>query len=326
MLMQETLQEFFDSRGLPLRVDRESGILRGVKILGLASRNGRTYLPQALSGAIHLYEGAKVNVNHPKGSPVAPRDYQDRIGILRGITLRENEGLFGDFHYNPKHALAGQLIWDAEHSPENVGFSHNVQARTSRSGDQVLVEAITKVTSVDLVADPATTHGLFEARSVLAADAPSPATGQLLPASELTLPALRTLRPDLVEELLAAQAGELGRLQSEVDRLQLQESLREKRQLARRLLAEFKLPDPDAPDPWSRAISSERFLETLWSAGDEAAMRRLVEERAELVRSVRSSPAPATTFAGKPTSRDQHLVEGSSAVELDTKAFVRAIT
>ncbi|MGO9597438.1 MAG: hypothetical protein ACLP7Q_05395, partial [Isosphaeraceae bacterium] len=51
---------------------------------------------------------------------------------------------------------------DAEHAAENVGFSHNVEARTSRRGDRVVVEAILRVQSVDLVADPATTRGLFE--------------------------------------------------------------------------------------------------------------------------------------------------------------------
>ena len=72
------------------------------------------------------------------------------------------KGLFADFHFNPKHALAEQLVWDAEHAPENVGFSHNVEARTVRRGERIVVEAITRVQSVDLVADPATTRGLFE--------------------------------------------------------------------------------------------------------------------------------------------------------------------
>ena len=143
-------------------------MIRGVKVLGLESRNGRTYLPEALAQAARLYEDAKVNVNHPKGNPAAPRDYQDRIGTIRGVVMRPGEGLFGDFHFNPKHALAEQLIWDAEHAPENVGFSHNVEARTVRRGDRVVVEAITRVQSVDLVADPATTRGLFES----AAEAP----------------------------------------------------------------------------------------------------------------------------------------------------------
>ena len=78
--MTEMLQEFVDSRGVGVRVDRTKGVIRGVKILGVVSRNGRTYLPDALTEAVGLYEQAKVNVNHPKGSPAAVRDYQDRIG------------------------------------------------------------------------------------------------------------------------------------------------------------------------------------------------------------------------------------------------------
>jgi hypothetical protein len=163
--MSELLQEYCDSRGVPVRVDRAAGVIRGVKILGLKSRNNRAYLPAALREAAALYENAKVNVNHPKGHPAAPRDYQDRLGQIRGVELRADEGLFGDLHFNPKHALAEQLVWDAEHAPENVGFSHNVEARTSRRGDEVVVEAITRVQSVDLVADPATTRGLFESLS-----------------------------------------------------------------------------------------------------------------------------------------------------------------
>ncbi|HEY2148887.1 MAG TPA: hypothetical protein VGH32_13180, partial [Pirellulales bacterium] len=161
--MTETLLEYCDSRGVPVRVDRSAGVIRGVKILGLHSRNGREYLAETLRRAAALYEGAKVNVNHPKGSPATPRDYQDRIGIVRGVELRASEGLFGDLHFNPKHALAEQLIWDAEHAPENVGFSHNVQARTAPrpGGSGIVVEEITRVESVDLVADPATTRGLY---------------------------------------------------------------------------------------------------------------------------------------------------------------------
>jgi hypothetical protein len=159
--MNETLHEYVDSRGLSVAVDRAAGVIRGVKILGLQSRNGRSYLPEALTAAAALYEDAKVNVNHAKGDPTAPRDYRDRIGVIRAVTVRP-EGLFADFHFNPKHELAEQLAWDAEHAPENVGFSHNVQARTTRRGDRVVVEAITRVQSVDLVADPATTRGLFE--------------------------------------------------------------------------------------------------------------------------------------------------------------------
>ena len=100
--MTETLQEFVSSRGVAMRVDRAETALRGVKILGLQSRNGRTYQPEALAEAARLYEGAKVNVNHTKGDPSRPRDYQDRIGAIHNVALRPGEGLFGDFQLQPK--------------------------------------------------------------------------------------------------------------------------------------------------------------------------------------------------------------------------------
>lgn len=146
----------------PVVVDREAGIIKDVKLLGLKSRNGRRYLESALSGGVSKYEGAKVNVNHPKGSPGSPRDYQDRLGVIRNVQYREGDGLYGDLHFNPKHGISEQLAWDAEHAPQNVGMSHNVHAKTKQDKGEMAVEAINRVTSVDLVADPATTDGLFE--------------------------------------------------------------------------------------------------------------------------------------------------------------------
>lgn len=57
--MSELLQEFVDSGSQRLRVDRDAGVIRGVKLLGLNSRNGRRYREGALVEAIGLYEGAK---------------------------------------------------------------------------------------------------------------------------------------------------------------------------------------------------------------------------------------------------------------------------
>ena len=133
--MNEQITEYVDSSRANLRVDREAGVVRGVKILGLSSKNNRTYSANALRRAIGLYEGARVNVNHPQGRADAPRAYQDRIGTVRNVSQRD-DGLYGDFYFNPKHAVAEQLAWDAQHAPENVGFSHNALARTSTKDGQ----------------------------------------------------------------------------------------------------------------------------------------------------------------------------------------------
>jgi hypothetical protein len=321
--MTDLLQEFCDSRGVTVRVDRPASAIRGVKVLGLESRNGRTYLPEALAQAAVLYEDAKVNVNHPRGNPSGPRDYQDRIGAIRNVVVRPGEGLFADFHFNPKHALAEQLVWDAEHSPENVGFSHNVEARVARVGERVVVEAITRVQSVDLVADPATTRGLFESED---------ATKGTVPFSlreNRDSPQLREDRDSPQDENPQNdnQDGspvELEQLRQEVDRLRALEAAHRKRETAGRLLREFDLPDPDASDPWAKTITSESFLESLSAAADECGMRKLVEDRARLVRMLEAGRAARDDGDRRPKSRDQHA---ASVLEpLGVKSFVEAIT
>jgi len=154
------LLEYSNSANLTLRVDRERGVIQGVKILGLASANRRTYLPEALREAVKLYESVAVNVDHIRSGEL--RSYRDRIGKLVNVRFA-NDGLYGDLVVNPRHPLAEQLFWDAEHCPENVGLSHDARGKTAVRNGQVVVEAIESVRSVDLVAEPATTKSLYEA-------------------------------------------------------------------------------------------------------------------------------------------------------------------
>lgn len=319
--MDEMLQEFVNSRDVQVRVDREQGVIRGVKLLGLDSRNARRYLPAALAQAARLYEDAKVNVNHPKGHPLAARDYQDRIGSIRNVRVSESEGLFGDFHFNPKHALAEQLMWDATHAPENVGFSHNVEARTSRQGGQTVVEAILKVQSVDLVADPATTRGLFES-ALESTDAAEHNVIELL--AEVTLEQLREARPDLVAGIEAPVASELARVQGELDRLAACEAVHERRELAIELLREYRLPEPVSTRDGARPLVSDLFWEALLAAPNERAMRVMVQERAELIAAARAWD-PRRHGSGRPVSREQARTEAPSGVT-DARSFARAIS
>ncbi len=311
--MTDLLQEYCNSRGVSMRVDRQSGVIRGAKLLGLESKNGRSYLPEALGQAIGLYEDAKVNVNHPRGNPTSPRDYQDRIGAIRNVTFQSGEGLFGDFHFNPKHALAEQLAWDAEHASENVGFSHNVEAKVGRRGDRVVVESIMRVQSVDLVADPATTRGLFESADVSEERA-----------TPRTLEDLKRDYPALIESLREEQAAELQRLKQEVERLTASETVYRKRDVIRRLLREFHLPDLEATDARAKAVVSTSFCESLMTAHDDKAMRTLVEERARLVQTLAGGDAVRGFTEMQPLSKDQLLA--SDANPWNGKSFVEAIT
>ena len=146
----------------PTRVDREAGVLRGVKVLGRVSRNGRRYTDAALKQALRLYEGARVNINHPdRQRPSVDRAVVDRFGVLRKVQIRE-DGIYADLHYLRRHPLAEMIAEAAERLPDALGLSHNAEGRTSRRSDAEIVEEITRVISVDLVSDPASTGGLFE--------------------------------------------------------------------------------------------------------------------------------------------------------------------
>ena len=157
-------QRFTESLSSSAKVDREAGVVRGVKLIGFESKNARHYPPNVLKASVHLYEGAKVNIDHPSnGDASATRSYGDRFGVIRNARFVESQGIFGDFHFNPKHAFAEQFCWDAENNPESVGFSHNATLKLGplKNGKQV-IEQIIDIRSMDLVADPATTSSLFE--------------------------------------------------------------------------------------------------------------------------------------------------------------------
>ncbi|MBS0202323.1 MAG: hypothetical protein JSS49_05430, partial [Planctomycetes bacterium] len=152
-------EEYREEKALP--VDRENGVIRGVKILGKVSRNGRRYTEEAIAKARPLYEGAKVNIDHPKSDDRA-RSWNDGIGELRNVVVAEDGGLRGDLHYNREHALAGKLAEDAERFPRQFGLSHNADGQARKSGKETIVESIDKVFSVDVVGSPATNKSLYE--------------------------------------------------------------------------------------------------------------------------------------------------------------------
>ncbi|MEM9187448.1 MAG: hypothetical protein AAGB00_13230 [Planctomycetota bacterium] len=310
------LTEFVDSRGAEVQIDRKASVLQGVKLLGLRSRNGRRYREAALTRAIPLYEGAKVNVNHPSGDPLSPRDYRDRLGVIRGVRHRPGEGLFGSLYFNPKHALAEQLAWDAEYAPENVGFSHNVLAKTTREAGGLTVEAIEKVQSVDLVADPATTKGLFEQAE--------PSDPQPTPVADawdrLTLRELELHRPDLLAELAEQHQAELLAQREQIDELIKKEALTHRRRRIDELLKEHGLPGAGDPDPTSSRITSHAFYEALIAAPDDTSVRRLIADRADAIQEAVHRETPVEAREQDP------VAPAMQGAPNDVATFVSAVT
>jgi hypothetical protein len=162
-----------------LSFDAENGVIKGVRILGRQSLNGREYTPEAITKAIGLYEGRPVNLDHPDRSrPTSERSVKDRFGWLVNVH-QANDGLEGDLHYLKSHPQSAQIVEAAQRNPAMIGLSHNADGRTTRRNGKTLVEEIIGVRSVDLVADPATTKSLFESMEqnmpdMLPPDVPAP--------------------------------------------------------------------------------------------------------------------------------------------------------
>lgn len=185
------------------RIDREKGIIRGVKLLGLKSRNKRSYDTKGVRDtAPKALANAQVFFDHPEVAN-KPRSYRDKFAnVGPKIEYRTGEGYFGDIHFNPKHPVAEQFIWDVMNSPKTFGMSINSGVKfgkTNADGD-VAVESIELVRSVDIVTKPATTAGIFESEE-----------------SEdiMDLKTLKEKHPELVKSLLES-AGEDNAMEAQL--------------------------------------------------------------------------------------------------------------
>lgn len=313
--MSESIVEYVSSASAQVKIDPQRGILHGVKILGNESRNGRYYPDETLRESIVLYENAKVNLNHPENDPKSPRQYQDRLGYINSVHLKEGRGLYADFHFNPKHALAEQLLWDAQNSPENVGFSHNVEAILKRENDRIFVEKIVSVRSVDLVADPATTSGLFECH----VDTDSCST---LKNEETEMPQGKSEDSEIQEQGVAnGQANETcceckncsyHLAAKEVTSNEVERNVSS----CHEIVLEYVYRELKNARNSLSAVLEPIFLESICEQKDESLVRRLVEERLALLNRMTNH---------EPKSVGREIFETGREVVCDAKTFVEAI-
>jgi hypothetical protein len=182
-------------RGGKPAVDRKAGVIKGVKILGRESVNGRVYTEDAIrqAHADRLYEGVAVYTDHP-AHPNDPRPVRAKFGRLVNVRV-ENGELFGDLEYLTSHADAPAIAEAAERMPDAFGLSHNAKGDGEEDRDGLfVVHRIVEVRSVDVVTEPATTRGFFEHRArtgQLAAGSPEACHAILL---GLAPPPRRSLR------------------------------------------------------------------------------------------------------------------------------------
>lgn len=149
----------------PYKIDKDKNIVFDVKVLGLKSLNGRTYVPEGTKKAVPLYNKKPCNIDHPVDLN-QPRSYRDRFGWFNETYWGEDGIYAKEFHYNPKHELTEQFLWDAENNPSACGFSPVHECRLREENGEQFVYEIVAVRHVDLVADAATTSSLFEGRTM----------------------------------------------------------------------------------------------------------------------------------------------------------------
>src|SRR3972149_3888978 len=120
-LTQTKHRRFTERAIISGRVDRAAGIIRGVKILGEHSRNGRRYTPEAMREATHLYNGVKCYMNHPKKSEIdEDRPWQDWVGVLENV--RFENGIVGDLRLRKEYSHFNAICEAAELDEFNQSF------------------------------------------------------------------------------------------------------------------------------------------------------------------------------------------------------------
>jgi len=168
------------------RVDTANRRILDVAVLGPQSRNGRTYRESALRDGARVFEGAKVYLNHRRqeAGRTQPRDVRDYVGRLYGLHVAD-DGKLRARELAVNNPAAWELLGIAEHDPAAFGLS--IDAEGVAQGNEVT--AIVRAHSVDIVAEPATTTGLFEQKE------------DEMDLTKLTVDELRAEAPRLVEEI-----------------------------------------------------------------------------------------------------------------------------
>jgi hypothetical protein len=265
------------------QVDCGAGVLRGVKILGRESRNGREYAPAALEQAARLYQGRAVNLNHARGEG-EERPVEAAIGWLESVELRA-DGVYGDLHYLKSHPHAACLVEAALRNPRRFGLSHHAVGRVARRAGREVVESIERVRSVDVVQNPATNNGLFESEDPMPktieeilGSADLPGCAGLLEREGLQVLAGQAIEADEGRQLPSALAALVEALLN-----QPLGSLREKLARVRKLLERLEA-DPEARDAQTGAAPGgvptlAELVERIERIETEAQCRALLEAR-----------------------------------------------
>lgn len=141
-------------------------IVRGVRVLNEVSRNGGKYSQRARESAARLSNRLPIAVEHTNSEGF--RRYTDRVGQLREGRVLADGNVAADAYINRGHSLAEAIKIDAKNFPENICLSVEIPEGgwigedTRNDGGGYIVEDITEMHDVAIVAFGGTTSNLYE--------------------------------------------------------------------------------------------------------------------------------------------------------------------
>lgn len=159
-----------------LAVDRDAGVIRGLKIMGLVRKGPdgkprRIYEETALAEAVATGKFEDVICNytphHESSKKVGVKDSRpvtETLGKFKNVKFVKGSGVFGDLHYLKTVKFTETLCEACERMPDLWGFSPVMDGETTLKGNVQHVMKIEVVKCVDLVRDPATTQSLAESQ------------------------------------------------------------------------------------------------------------------------------------------------------------------
>jgi len=264
------------------KFERDSFTIKNVALLGPESSNKRRYTEKCLREAIPLFENVKAFVDHPstEEQKTGRRSVRNLAGKYTNARLEDGR-VKADAKLLPNEN--GKLYMDiAENLPDIAGNSQNARGLWHKKDGIQIVEQITFIDSVDLVASPATTHGIFESQGNNTGDSD-------MDWNEVTAPLLLAHRPDIHEAIFnegqKSREDEVSKLTEanksiklKLDEFEVKEAAVKKAAKVDELIEAGKLPTEAVTDT---------FRESLMAAKDEEAVQKLIADRKELCESAK---------------------------------------
>lgn len=252
---QELKEEYFeraiDDSCRLIEGKNGSFVLENMAVIGLKSKNGREYPTDTRKRALPLFEGAKAYANHPKkGEEDNARGVAEAIGIHRNVYYDPKTDLVrSNLHLSPTDFVKGYIVPHAKTNPSIIGNSINGGGKLTESGK---VLEITKIHSIDLVTDPATTNGLFESVDKTKPEGENTMAltlKEVLENKDLAEEVRKHFREEFdVENSVEDLQSENERLREELAERKVKDQAEENRKAVTKLIAESKLPKASKED------------------------------------------------------------------------------